>query len=235
MISTPKVLISTLSLIFFISMAYAQEVSNVQAQFNSGKAMVTYDLDETVPAYFVELLYSDDEGMTFSEPLKRVSGDINNVNSGSGKRILWDAEKELGYFSGDIVFRVKASVRTVEMPTVLDQEKFTIEVKSASSKNGKLYLNLIIEPKIDTYLSLSDYKTNLINSQGSTQYTSSLKFINSAQEDINGLSDLAVEAEAIFDNYPSESTMIPKFGVAISTGYGSSVYFIEDIPVTKID
>ena len=147
MISRLKVLTATLCFLFLFQTAKSQEVSNVQAKFNGGKAIITYDLDQAAPAYFVELLYSSDGGMTFSDPLKRISGDVNNVDSGAGRKIIWDAEEEIGYFSGEMIFRVVANVRTARMPELIEVNAFSVEVKSCYVKYGKLYLNLILHSK----------------------------------------------------------------------------------------
>jgi hypothetical protein len=237
MFSKSKALIAFFFLLFVLELE-AQEVSNVQAKFNSGKAMITYDLDQSVPAYFVELLYSSDGGMTFSDPLKRISGDAINVNSGAGKRIIWDAEDEIGYFSGDMIFRVKANVRTKKMPGVVEEEKFTAEVKSAYSTNGILFIELILTPKMDTELGLKGGRSSsyIINQESLTQQVSTEK---SHGKEWFGtkklLKGIPIEIEMQVENFPENHTLIPKLTVNYYYTMSAIPFSIVDIPVTILD
>lgn len=84
-----------------------QNVTGAQAGDN---VLVTYDLiDPGAKAYYVRLLVSKDGGISFSNELKNVSGDVKaNVKAGSSRKIIWDARQEMGPFAGDVVFKVEA-------------------------------------------------------------------------------------------------------------------------------
>jgi hypothetical protein len=84
-----------------------QNVNGVQAGDN---VLVTYDLvDAGAREFYVRLLYSKDGGISFSNELRNVSGDVKgNVKSGTNKKIIWDARQEVGTLVGDVVFKVEA-------------------------------------------------------------------------------------------------------------------------------
>ena len=74
-------------------------VSNVQAKQREGSRMVdiTYDVaDPDSPTLTVYLKVSADGGATWKGPVELVSGDVGSgIVPGSGKRLVWDAGKEL--------------------------------------------------------------------------------------------------------------------------------------------
>jgi hypothetical protein len=84
-----------------------QNVTGAQAGDN---VLVTYDLvDQSGKAFYVRLLVSKDGGISFSNELRNVSGDVKaNVKAGANRKIIWDAKQELGAFAGDVVFKVEA-------------------------------------------------------------------------------------------------------------------------------
>lgn len=85
-----------------------QAISNVRASFEAGKITVTYDLTggNDKQAYNVALYSSHDN---YKKPVISVSGDVgNNKNAGVAKRIVWDAQVDLGEYKGALTFRVSA-------------------------------------------------------------------------------------------------------------------------------
>ncbi len=95
--------------LFFVALCvniFAQNVSDV-AFYQEGKnIVVTYSLDKTAD---VSLQVSTDGGMTYSAPLKHVSGDVGKGVSAGEKQIVWDVLAEYDSFTGDnVVFLVKA-------------------------------------------------------------------------------------------------------------------------------
>ena len=74
-------------------------VSRVQAKQREGSRMVdiTYDVvDPDNPTLTVYLKVSADGGTTWKGPVELVSGDVGRgIVPGSGKRLVWDAGKEL--------------------------------------------------------------------------------------------------------------------------------------------
>jgi hypothetical protein len=88
----------------------AQSVQNVNGVQAGDNVLVTYDLiDNGAREFYVRLLYSKDGGISFSNELRNVSGDVKgNVKSGTNKKIIWDARQEVGTLAGDVVFKVEA-------------------------------------------------------------------------------------------------------------------------------
>ena len=99
-----KRIASVLIILFATVSLFAQTVTNVEASQEGNNVVVSYDLDKASP--MVQLTVSTDGGNTFSSPLKKVSGDITNVQPGR-RRIVWDVLSEMDKLSGDdIVFNV---------------------------------------------------------------------------------------------------------------------------------
>jgi len=89
-------------------------VSRVQAKQREGSRMVdiTYDVaDPDSPALTVYLKVSADGGATWKGPVELVSGDVGlGIVPGAGKRMVWDAGKELpNQFGAKYRYRIGAS------------------------------------------------------------------------------------------------------------------------------
>ena len=94
-------------LIIATKLAISQNVTNVQVEQIGKKVHVTYTLDKTAD---ITLHLSTDGGVTYSEPLKQVSGDVGkNIPAGT-HTIVWDVLAEKEKLVGEnIVFKVKAN------------------------------------------------------------------------------------------------------------------------------
>ena len=89
-------------------------VSRVQAKQRDGSRMVdiTYDVaDPDSPTLTVYLKVSADGGATWKGPVELVSGDVGRgIVPGGGKRLVWDAGKELpNQFGVKYRYRIGAS------------------------------------------------------------------------------------------------------------------------------
>ena len=89
-------------------------VSNVHAQQREGSRLVdiTYDVaDPDSPTLTVYLKVSPDGGKTWKGPVELVSGDVGRgIVPGGGKRLVWDAEKEMpNQFGVKYRYRIGAS------------------------------------------------------------------------------------------------------------------------------
>lgn len=85
-----------------------QAISNVRATFEDGKITVIYDLTggNEKQAYNVALYSSHDN---YAKPVLSVSGDVgNSKEAGVAKRIIWDAQVDLGEYRGALTFKVSA-------------------------------------------------------------------------------------------------------------------------------
>ena len=88
---------------------HAQKVSNILAEQRGQEIVVFYSLETAYPCE-VSLLLSQDNGVTWSTPLKNVSGDVGkNIASGE-KQITWKVLEEQEYLVGDkMKFKVVVS------------------------------------------------------------------------------------------------------------------------------
>lgn len=100
-----------LGLVFlFTAHLNAQSIKNVQASLSGSNVIISYDLttSETGQKFDVDIKSSKDG---FVSKLVEVTGDVgSNQSAGLGKKITWDARKELGVFVGDISFEITATV-----------------------------------------------------------------------------------------------------------------------------
>jgi hypothetical protein len=97
-----------------------EAVANTQIVVNGGQVTITYDLIESAaPGTFSVLLaISQDEGRTYALTPTAVSGDIGpGVAPGIGKRIVWDAARDIESLQFDrLRFRVTATQTTSAAP-----------------------------------------------------------------------------------------------------------------------
>ena len=90
--------------------AQAQQIENLSSDLNGDIIEVTFDLIDVKGGQTFDLqLFSSHNN--FSSPLLNVSGDVGEeVISGKGKRIVWEAKKELGEYKGEIYLEVRGIV-----------------------------------------------------------------------------------------------------------------------------
>jgi hypothetical protein len=89
----------------------AQDISNVRAFQEDGKAVIVYDLLSVDPAkeFYVKIFSSSDGGKTYNTLLTKATGDVNTmVKAGPNRMAVWDVMKETSLAKGDFVFRVDA-------------------------------------------------------------------------------------------------------------------------------
>jgi len=101
--------------------AFTQTIQNLNATFSDGKVIVVYDLLGSKPGETYSLgLYCSHNN--FSAPVKNVIGDVgNNISTGFGKKIIWDAAIELGTFSGQVSFKVMGEMNHLPITFIAPQ------------------------------------------------------------------------------------------------------------------
>lgn len=134
----------------FVLEANSQSITNVVSSQQGNNAVVTYDLNGNVGTdYYVRLLYSTDNGQSFSSELKQVSGDVKGgVKAGTGKRITWAADKEVNFLNSSVIFKVEAEVKK-GMPKPVNYEMHTIEVLSAKQNGDQIIVEFTIIQNTD--------------------------------------------------------------------------------------
>lgn len=104
-----KPFLTSLILVLSLSLAFAQNVTNVSFHQEGNKVIILYDLDRQAD---VSVYMSTDGGNSFGGALRHVTGAVGkNVPAGIGKRIEFDALAEYDKLQGgDFVFKVRAVV-----------------------------------------------------------------------------------------------------------------------------
>src|SRR6267142_7181892 len=106
-----KKLVSVVSGLLLFPSLFAQDIQNVNAFQENGKAVIVYDLLSVDPSkeFYVKIFCSNDGGKTFGTMLSKVSGDVNTmVKAGQNRMAVWDVLKESSTAKGDFVFKVDA-------------------------------------------------------------------------------------------------------------------------------
>jgi len=103
-------------LIIATKVAFPQNVTNIQVEQIGKKVHVTYTLDKTAD---ITLHLSTDGGVTYSEPLKQVAGDVGKAIPMGTHTIVWDVLADKDKLVGDnFVFLVKANSNKIITETV---------------------------------------------------------------------------------------------------------------------
>lgn len=106
----------------------SQEVKNIRVSQAGNRINILYDLTGIGNAVKLDLYYTTDNGVTWTGPLKNLSGEISNVNApANNKRIVWDALTEVGEIKGNLQFRITADFSKIAVvqpvPTSADFRK----------------------------------------------------------------------------------------------------------------
>lgn len=131
-----KMKLIILLVVFFglLYSAHAQKVSNIRAEQRGQDIVVLYSLDSTSPCE-VSLLLSQDNGATWSAPLKNVSGDIGKNISAGEKQINWKVLEGREQLVGEMIkFKVVTNHSKKEMSELKEAKlktKKNTEVGSA--------------------------------------------------------------------------------------------------------
>lgn len=209
----------------------AQQIQNVKAVQAGDNVLVTYDISNTgSKGVFVRLLYSKDGGITFSNELKYVTGDVKDkVTDGNNKKILWDAKQELGAFAGDAVFKVEALVASGgEVAAPAQNKCLKVQLNDVKMNGPRLQVDFTVTPiNGNTTIYLSAYSTNtfLLDS-----YNNKIKITDGfiagtpKGQDKAALNGVPLTGYVTFDGINPSMTSIPKLtlyigAIANNTGH----------------
>ncbi len=98
-----------LVLLFATFQLSAQRLDNIRAEAVNGgeRVIITYDINGASQGQkFRVSVFSSHNN--YSTPLTMLSGDVNEVTAGTGKKIEWNAKGEMVEYSGDITFELRA-------------------------------------------------------------------------------------------------------------------------------
>lgn len=87
-------------------LSFSQSVSNIHFEQVDKQIHIYYDL-AGYGEYNVQVYCSEDEGKTWGNPLRYVTGDVgSNQKTGSNKEIVWDVLKERDKLVKKVVFKL---------------------------------------------------------------------------------------------------------------------------------
>ena len=117
--------------------AQAQKISNIRAEQRGQDIVLLYFLETTSPCE-VSLLLSQDNGSTWSNPLKNVSGDAGKNIAAGEKQIIWKVLDEREQLVGEkIKFKVIASGKKSFEPEMIFVEGGTFQMGSSSGESDQ--------------------------------------------------------------------------------------------------
>lgn len=150
----------------------SQSITNVTSLQQGNNAAITYDLNGLAgSAYYIKLYYSTDGGQNFSNELLQVTGDVKSgVKSGTGKKIMWAAEKEVNYLKGEVIFKVEAESRKATAKPVTINN-ITVEIVAAKRNGEDLIIDFIVTQNTELeVVNISLLKESILNSQDGRQF-----------------------------------------------------------------
>lgn len=211
----------------------AQQVQNVKAEQTNDEVIVTYDLVDTKPAY-VSLYYSKDGGTTFSPELRQVNGDVKaNVKPGAGKKITWNAAKELVVFDGDLVFKVEANSKKASLPKAVVGERFSVELTNVFFEGSGLKVEFIVtnispDPILKSYFA-KDY-SKIQDDQSTESAITQMKVTNkSSYQEIEFVKDAPYKGYLQVSDVRQDMTFVSLLKLKI----GGQDFYFKNLPISK--
>jgi hypothetical protein len=219
----------------FSSAAFSQEIKNVIASAGADdKVTIQYDfIDASKGKHSMEVFLSRDGGSSFDQRLSAVSGDVKNVISGTAKKIIWDAGKELSSYSGTAQFKVVAYSEMYPWPKPYEDESFKMEVVSCRGVGTLITLEVLITMIKKSERFILSKENTYINDETHTQFR--VKKGNIGSTDLNDYviytKGVPVKALLTFDG-PGETAMLIPYAV-MRFQYEGFHLTLKNIPVSR--
>jgi hypothetical protein len=216
----------------------AQQVQNVKAVQTNEEVIVIYDLVDTKPVY-VSLYYSKDGGTTFSPELRQVSGDVKaNVKPGAGKKITWNAAKELVVYDGDLVFKVEANSKKIGYPKAFADEFFSLEATKAYFDGNNLKVEFLVTNISDRAVLRAFLPRDgalLLDEQGGIFEKPDVRIIGITfdSNSIEFSKDAPFKGIAIIKNVNPEMNIVSLLKISFEWDFTRHNYSVKNIPITK--
>jgi hypothetical protein len=117
-------------LVFIVVCGQAQKVSNIRAEQRGKDIVVLYSLESAYPCD-VSLLLSQNNGSTWSAPLKKVSGDVGKYITAGENQIFWKVLEERDQLVGEeCKFKVVANLIDALKPEMVFVQGGTFKMGS---------------------------------------------------------------------------------------------------------
>lgn len=107
-----KIIYLFIIIVCSISSAYAQKIDKIGALKEGNEIVISYELSEVkfYQILDISLYVSKDNGQSWLGPLKKISGDIGQIETPGLKSITWDVLSELQIMEEDFIFDIQAEV-----------------------------------------------------------------------------------------------------------------------------
>ncbi len=134
----------------------AQSVLNVHAEAKGNLVYIYYDLQGALPGQLFRVsVFSSHNNM--QEPLLHVRGDVGDGISPGSRKLEWGAAKELSRFTGELTFKVQATLIFSPFALKTPKEAGTVY------RRGRSYPLEWAGGLADEQLQLELYKDSLLN------------------------------------------------------------------------
>ncbi|MBY0433617.1 MAG: hypothetical protein K2U26_05870 [Cyclobacteriaceae bacterium] len=210
--------------LFSCGIAFSQQVQNVKAVQAGNDVLVTYDLmDNTNKSYFVKLYVSKDGGVSFTDELRSVTGDVKqNAMPGANKKIIWSGKQEMGPFSGDAVFKVEALSKAATASVEGVQNRcLRVELNEVKSESSRLKVDFTITPiTSNCTIYLSAYVTNTYlvdNYKNKIKITDGFVAGTPKGQDKAALNNVPLRGYVTFDGVDPSMSAIPNLTLYVGS------------------
>jgi formylglycine-generating enzyme required for sulfatase activity len=177
----------TIFLCFTIAQAYTQSIVNVTFRQEGETVRITYDLKEAQngQTFNIELYCSTDDGRTYGNALKAVSGDVGEkIIGGYSKTIIWKPMQEniTTLESDKVKFKVTAAIKSTMPDNMVFVKGGTFQMGSNESDDENPIHSVTISDfyigkyevtvaEFEKFIKAAGYKTDAEKGDGSYIYT----------------------------------------------------------------
>jgi formylglycine-generating enzyme required for sulfatase activity len=177
----------TIFLCFTIAQAYTQSIVNVSFRQEGETVRITYDLKEAQngQTFNIELYCSTDDGRTYGNALKAVSGDVGEkIIGGYSKTIIWKPMQEniTTLESDKVKFKVTAAIKSTMPDNMVFVKGGTFQMGSNESDDEKPIHRVTLDDfhigkyevtvaEFEKFITATGYKTDAEKGDGSYIYT----------------------------------------------------------------
>lgn len=195
---------------------FSQRVVSSNFKIDSSRAIINYKIRDwkEEQTFFVGLFVSNDGGINFKGPLREVSGDVGLLKNNYGeKTIVWDIFSETDELTGNVVFEVRAEMKT-------NSVKKGLLVSYNYTPTAPVGLRLGFMGNKGAYLSL---KSNL-NFTGSGLYGTD----NNGLNNYTGNGYWIIKENSVQNRYSATAGYLHKFKRNLIF-YGGAGYCVDEI------
>ncbi|NJK97505.1 MAG: hypothetical protein HC905_23690 [Bacteroidales bacterium] len=221
--------------------SFCQEISNIQVTQQGDKVIITYDLnDANNGLYYIKVYLSKDSYGNFNKELLYISGDVKDTKAGIGKKIVWEAKREIGFYNGSAQFKLEAISRTAPMPAPLTGDCVQLEITDVKNEASQLKIFFTIKAtKANAKINIRNDNSYVFDSNGN-KYMSSTDVLGNISDDYKDLvTGLSIQGYISYIGVPEDETLIPEANIKIySSGecddsWSGDDFSFKNLPIQK--